>query len=122
MSELVEITGNKQYVNYKECKLGDVLVNEGTLISVTEGNFNKKNFEFRDGDKSICLNECGALKFNFNAQKIKIGLRYKIVYDGMPVMKKGMYAGKPFHQLKIFLVNTSGVGTAVEHSEDALPF
>lgn len=121
MGEYIELTGNKNYVSYKDCKEGQVLVDGGVFSATSQNKFGKINFEFMSPKgETVILNECGSLAYNFKEQKLKIGLVYKIVYDGMPVMKKGIYAGKPFHQLKIYQKQEGG---AVETlSEDQVPF
>lgn len=100
MTQYQEITQTR-FIDFKTQQIGDVLVEDGVFVRTEKNKYNGLNFLFKTASETVSIS-CGSLKYNYDQGNIKEGMIFKIVYDGEGVMKKGPFAGKPFHQVKIF--------------------
>jgi len=101
--EFEQIGGPRKYYKYKECKKGDVLVEEGEYLGTTPNKYGKVNYEFKpaDGSDIISLNYSGQLDWVIE-NNVRIGDTVRVVYNGKILLEKGMYKGKESNQFEIF--------------------
>ncbi len=93
-----EVGGSKEFIKYKDCEAGDVLV-EGVFRREYQGKFGVQyEFEAMCG-KIVVLNSAGQL--NYKMDFIKPGTKLKIIYEGTVVLDKGLMKGKSSHQFKV---------------------
>lgn len=91
---------NVKYFKWKDCKKGDVLVASGTYRSSTEGKFGiQHTFEEDDGGTTV-LNKAQQLNWQLE-NKVPLGSKCNIIYNGMAKMTKGDYIGTETHQFLI---------------------
>lgn len=91
---------NVKYFKYKDCKKGDVLIASGTYKSSDEGKFGVQHtFEEDDGGTTV-LNKAQQLNWQLE-NKVPLGSKCNIVYDGVVKMTKGDMMGKDAHQFLI---------------------
>ena len=100
-----EISLQKKFINYKECKKGQLLV-EGRLVQTVPNRLSKGNvdwvFEQADGVR-VVLNHTGTLRYLFNEYNVGVGDVVRIVFDGAEKMEKGVYKGKPFYTFRVWV-------------------
>lgn len=99
-----EVGGQKTYYKYKECDVGQVLV-EGTFRREFEGKFGTQ-YEFqKDDGEIVVLNGSGQLKYKMDF--VKPNSKVKVVYDGEVTLTKGKMKGKSAHQFKVYAETNS---------------
>ena len=127
MTVYKEIGGARTYRSWKNWEIGEYIVGEfveqytdnygkpGYAVKVVETNIK----DLGEG-KIIGLNSCGGLDYKMD--KVSEGDTLKFEYDGTGILEKGKFAGKEFHQVKVFLlqdgVHTPESTQEVEGSED----
>ena len=93
-----EVGGQKKYFKFKECEIGEVLV-DGEYHREIMGKYGIQ-YEFLNNDGEIhVLNGSGQLKYKMDF--IREGDKVQITYEGEIELTKGAMAGKSAHQFKI---------------------
>lgn len=86
----------KNFLKYKECDKGQVLV-EGVYEKQGSDNFGNKTHEFRTDDNEIqVLNSSGHLNYLMN-EYASFGDYCKVTYEGTITLDKGPMKGKDSH-------------------------
>jgi len=85
---------------YTDAKPGEILVQLGKFLGVTQGQFGPI-YEFQDGPEKISLPNCGSLEFLHKKEKLKIGNKYQVKFLGKKEITDGKFKGKSFNELEI---------------------
>lgn len=87
--------GIPKYFKYNDCKDGDVLVQKGEFLGVTQGKFgNQYNFLQLDDNQHVVLNKAGSIEWRINQNHIREGDVMDITFGGKEKMESGSFAGK----------------------------
>lgn len=117
MSNYKEIAGTKKYFKYRECEVGDVLV-EGVFLHELQGRYGVQyEFEDKSGDIHV-LNGSGQLQYKMDF--VKEGDKIKVIYDGEIDLTKGPMAGKTAHQFKLLRAMDDSDLDAAEEEDTGL--
>ena len=119
----VEIGGSSKYVNYKECEEGQILI-RGVYVGRAPNKFNpdKEHFVFMDDDDGkVTLNHCGSLENKIlNPAIVPCETRLRVEYHGKEVLQSGKFAGREFHNVKVFAI--TGDDAVKKSNSDAMPW
>lgn len=89
---LKSITSSTRYIKMKEIKAGDVLIKEGTFMEVRPGKFGDTYiFQEKDGEE-VGLGASGQIKSLYTRNKLRIGCKYQITFNGKVSLKDGRTA------------------------------
>jgi len=113
MSEFREVAGSRKFRAWKEYAEGDTVT--GIFTEEYKDNYGKtarviqvESFEFDDNaelnlevGQNLVLNANGGLDFKMDG--VEIGSTIKVVYEGQDVMTKGIYKGKKYHKVAVFV-------------------
>lgn len=108
----------KKYFRYKECRPGQVLIQEGVYIGDSPNQFGRDNHDFKEKDGTIvCLNASGQLDYILqnNVQK---GDTVRIVYGGKSTLEKGRYKNKEAHNFEVFVKPGPRANDAAQSEEE----
>lgn len=117
MPTFKEVVTTKTYLPFKAMTAGQVVIPDSKYIGRTPNKFGKENFEFEDEKGAISvLNCCGSLELKF--EKIEVGSRVRVTYNGKKVISKGQFAGKDFHDFSVAVdVDSQVVAPDVEEEK-----
>jgi hypothetical protein len=90
--------GQKEYVKYKECVKGQVLVTGIYLKQLRSAKFNTEEYEFSCEETGRIISLGGTGQLNHRMQYLSVGDRVQIIYDGKITISKGHWAGTDAHQ------------------------
>lgn len=88
--------------SYAKASAGDVLVEYGEFKGRSENQFGflYEFTEVESGEK-IAVPNCGQIEYLYDKGTLKIGYRYKVVYEGKKTLERGAMKGKEANQVKV---------------------
>ena len=121
------VSGRKDFISYKECEPGDVLVIGRFIGRGPKDRYRKRNYQFDREDDSpiLCLHEVGQLAHIFNKDPgIPIGSWVKIIFEGRKTLDSGTFTGSECNQFKVMVsdklskVRSTSLSEEVESEDD----
>lgn len=89
---LKPITSNTRYIKMKELKPNDMLIKEGTFMEVRPGKFGDTYIFQEVSGEEVGLGASGQIKSLYTRNKLRIGCKYQIVFNGKVALKDGRTA------------------------------
>lgn len=89
---LKPITSSTRYIKMSEAQVGATLINKGMLTEVRPGKFGDTLIFQEESGEEVGLGAGGQLKSLYSRGKLRIGLKYQIIYNGKKALKDGRTA------------------------------
>lgn len=107
------VNNPRTFFKYKDCKPGQVLVENGIFVATEDGKFGP-NHIFREipSQEIKVLNSSGHLNYQLD-KRVSTGSLCRVIYEGVETLSKGTFAGKPCHQFDVQVDHDAAV--APEH-------